>query len=236
MISGENFVNKEHCSLECQEMLEILWKAREKGADTSIKGIDPRNHGINVKEAAESCINAGTMVDSPEGLKFTEKGEEEARTLIRRHRLAEVLMVNVFSLPREPGEQAACTFEHILTPEVTEHICIFLGHPRLCPDGKPIPKGKCCEMQISKMAPMIVPLSELKSGDVCRIVFIETTVHERLGRLASYGITPGGRIKLHQRRPSFVLRSENTDIAIDDEVARSIFVRKLPLEESEGLR
>ena len=42
-------------------------------------------------------------------------------------------------------EQQACKFEHILSPEVTDKICSFLGHPECCPHGSPIPSGECCE-------------------------------------------------------------------------------------------
>jgi len=38
--------------------------------------------------------------------------------------------------------------EHIIDPEVTASICSFLGHPRKCPHGKPIPSGNCCELPI----------------------------------------------------------------------------------------
>ena len=34
--------------------------------------------------------------------------------------------------------------EHILSPEATDRICSFLGHPRTCPHGSPIPAGQCC--------------------------------------------------------------------------------------------
>ena len=42
-------------------------------------------------------------------------------------------------------ETNACTFEHILSPEVTDRICTFLGHPKTCPHGSPIPPGECCQ-------------------------------------------------------------------------------------------
>ena len=41
-------------------------------------------------------------------------------------------------------EQQACKFEHILSPEATDKICSFLGHPRTCPHGAAIPPGPCC--------------------------------------------------------------------------------------------
>jgi putative ABC transport system ATP-binding protein len=76
---------------------------------------------------------------------FTEKGRKRAEDIIRRHRLAERLFVHTFHVhdEHEVAEQA-CRFEHILSPEATDSICTFLGHPRTCPHGSPIPAGECC--------------------------------------------------------------------------------------------
>src|SRR5215469_10795593 len=76
---------------------------------------------------------------------FTEKGRKRAEDIIRRHRLAERLFMQTFHVQdeHEVAEQA-CKFEHILSPEATDSICSFLGHPRTCPHGSPIPAGECC--------------------------------------------------------------------------------------------
>ena len=76
---------------------------------------------------------------------FTEKGRKRAEDVIRRHRLAERLFTETFHVhdEKEVAEQA-CRFEHILSPEATDSICSFLGHPRTCPHGSPIPAGECC--------------------------------------------------------------------------------------------
>jgi ABC-type lipoprotein export system ATPase subunit len=76
---------------------------------------------------------------------FTEKGRKRAEDIIRRHRLAEILFTETLRVKdeREVAEQA-CKFEHILSPEATDSICAFLGHPRTCPHGSPIPAGECC--------------------------------------------------------------------------------------------
>jgi putative ABC transport system ATP-binding protein len=76
---------------------------------------------------------------------FTEKGRRRAEDIIRRHRLAERLFTQTFQVQdeKEVAEQA-CRFEHILSPEATDRICTFLGHPRTCPHGSPIPAGPCC--------------------------------------------------------------------------------------------
>jgi hypothetical protein len=78
-------------------------------------------------------------------LEFTERGHKRAQDVIRRHRLAERLFVETLHVDSEAEiEQQACKFEHILSPEATDRICSFLGHPQTCPHGSPIPAGKCC--------------------------------------------------------------------------------------------
>src|SRR5881275_21845 len=62
---------------------------------------------------------------------FTPRGRQRAADIIRRHRLAERLFTDSLALDSETEiEQQACKFEHILSPEATDKICTFLGHPR----------------------------------------------------------------------------------------------------------
>lgn len=76
---------------------------------------------------------------------FTERGRERAAEIIRRHRLAERLFTETLRIEDEAEiEQQACKFEHILSLEATDRICAFLGHPKTCPHGSPIPPGACC--------------------------------------------------------------------------------------------
>jgi putative ABC transport system ATP-binding protein len=76
---------------------------------------------------------------------FTPRGRDRAGSIIRRHRLAERLFTDSLAMDSESEiEQQACKFEHILSPGATDKICSFLGHPRTCPHGAPIPRGPCC--------------------------------------------------------------------------------------------
>ena len=85
-------------------------------------------------------IGDGTMI-----VELTPQGRQRAADIIRRHRLAERLFTDSLALDSESEiEQQACKFEHILSPEATDKICSFLGHPRTCPHGAPIPPGPCC--------------------------------------------------------------------------------------------
>src|SRR5436309_12353356 len=88
-------------------------------------------------------IGDGSMI-----VELTTRGRQRAADIIRRHRLAERLFTDSLALDSETEiEQQACKFEHILSPETTDKICTFLGHPRTCPHGAPIPPGACCGKQ-----------------------------------------------------------------------------------------
>ena len=87
-----------------------------------------------------ASLGDGTLI-----VELTPRGRERAGSIIRRHRLAERLFTDSLAMDSESEiEQQACKFEHILSPEATDKICTFLGHPRTCPHGAPIPPGPCC--------------------------------------------------------------------------------------------
>src|SRR5499427_1437502 len=87
-----------------------------------------------------ASMGDGTLV-----VQLTPRGRENAGSIIRRHRLAERLFTDSLAMDSETEiEQQACKFEHILSAEATDKICAFLGHPRTCPHGSPIPPGPCC--------------------------------------------------------------------------------------------
>ena len=85
-------------------------------------------------------------------VELTARGRQRAADIIRRHRLAERLFTDSLALESESEiEEQACKFEHILSPQATEKICTFLGHPRTCPHGAPIPPGQCCGRPLAMM-------------------------------------------------------------------------------------
>jgi putative ABC transport system ATP-binding protein len=97
-------------------------------------------------------IGDGSMI-----IELTDRGRQRAADIIRRHRLAERLFTDSLALDSETEiEQQACKFEHILSPEATDKICTFLGHPKTCPHGAPIPPGQCCGRSI----PLAVSVSD----------------------------------------------------------------------------
>lgn len=103
---------------------------------------DARLIEVNGKHGASNCD-----VQSADGssVSLTESGTRRARDVVRRHRLAERLFTDTFAIEDAEAHLQACRFEHIITPELDQRICTFLGHPKTCPHGNPIPPGPCCE-------------------------------------------------------------------------------------------
>ena len=176
--------------------------------------------------AAKSLAQKGCVAVHNGHITLSAKGEEQARQLIRRHRLAERLFAVVFNLSEEAVHAQACRMEHesVLTPEAVEGICSFLGHPPTCPHGRPIPPGECCKLFVNEVQPLVMPLSSGEVGKDYRIIFMAPKYHSLLERLSGLGVTPGAHLHLSQKRPSYVLKVEETEVALDAEIAGGIYV------------
>jgi putative ABC transport system ATP-binding protein len=86
------------------------------------------------------------LVETHNGeVQLTPTGSRRARDVVRRHRLAERLFKDTFAIDDSEAHTQACKFEHIISPELDHRICTFLGHPKTCPHGNPIPPGACCD-------------------------------------------------------------------------------------------
>jgi putative ABC transport system ATP-binding protein len=107
---------------------------------------EPHDHKPFVNPCHDALKPSGVSVgDGSMVVELTARGRQRAADIIRRHRLAERLFTDSLAMDSETEiEQQACKFEHILSPEATDKICAFLGHPRTCPHGAPIPPGPCC--------------------------------------------------------------------------------------------
>ena len=157
------------------EILEELWVLEEHGELAEVEHMDVHGAlpvSIAVEKMAELGLVTSTPhppeahahkpfvnpchdAMRPEGIfstdgsavvTLTPRGRNRAGNIIRRHRLAERLFTDSLAMDSESEiEQQACKFEHILSPGATDKICSFLGHPRTCPHGAPIPPGPCCE-------------------------------------------------------------------------------------------
>ncbi len=140
-------VPSEEIERRYDEVLVQMWSLIEDGRT-------PESQRIRVPDVVDNrrtllgMMESGLILAAGPTLEFTPRGRREARDLVRRRRLAEVLFSSALHLSEPEVENVACRMEHIIDPEVTASICSFLGHPRRCPHGRPIPSGNCCALPI----------------------------------------------------------------------------------------
>jgi len=207
------------------EILELLWTLREEGKD-SRSDLLRSTEEESPEALLDELRSAGQIEISGEQIHMTRSGEDRARGIIRRHRLAEVLLHNLFEIESQQLESNACQFEHILSETVTESVCTFLGHPPACPHGQPIPRGECCDRIRMEVRPLVTRLSDASLGASVRIVFITPKFVKRLEKLSSLGIVPGSTVRLMQRNPSYVLQVGQTTVALDKDITDEIYVKQ----------
>lgn len=208
-----------------EEILELIWTIDEENGEVERNSLIKKIPLPSAEQILNTLIQEDYVTISDNNVVLTKKGLVNARLVIRRHRLAERLLNDVLDVKEDAMDSSACKFEHILDEEVTTSICTLLGHPVTCPHGKTIPAGECCEKANKEIRPVVMPLSDLKSGDEAKIAYIVTKYHGRLDRLSSMGLLPGVKIHLHQRQPTYVIQMGETQIALDTAIARDIYVR-----------
>lgn len=212
-------------SEKAEEILEALWIATEEEGDNAaaleILGVGPDDEAL-----AE--LDRLAFVEIKEGRVYLrEEGRPEARMTVRRHRLAERLMMDVLDLKGAQGDAKACEFEHLLREALDTKICTLLNHPATCPHGKPIPPGDCCEQARQAGEVGVVALTELKVGERAEIAYLSTGDAKKMQKLMSMGVLPGNTLVLGRTFPSFIFKVGQSEFAVDEDLAREIFVRKV---------
>jgi putative ABC transport system ATP-binding protein len=133
-------------------LLEQIWTCGEEGKPAQVGTLRASGPAGKLPVVSEepavrvlSRMSDLHLVALQDGeVQLTPVGSQRARDVVRRHRLAERLFKDTFSVDDSEAHTQACKFEHIISPELDERICTFLGHPKTCPHGNPIPPGDCC--------------------------------------------------------------------------------------------
>lgn len=210
------------------ELLEAVWRGREDG-DPRVEAVLGACHAAAGREELAELALEGLVLLDGQSVELSPEGERRAAGILRRHRLAERLIVDVLGRTVEQSELPACAYEHAVVPEVTDCICTLLGHPRECPHGKPIPPGECCEQGLRGVSQALLPLSGVEVGRQGRVAYLRPHHHDRLHVLLSMGIAPGVRLRVHQRTPMLVIAVDAAEFAMDLDVAGDIWVWLEPI-------
>ena len=205
-----------------EEILEAIWMCEEQGknrVDAVCEICHTRIEGslLPDMQKEELIVFDGTYVY------MSGKGREIAKGLIRRKRLGEVLLEYVLDIKGDRADKIVCEFEHAVVPEVEESICILLGHPTDCPHGHKIPPGNCCIQGKRDIEKKVDSIVNFNIGENIKVAYIKPGSHDQLHKLMNFGIKPGMHIEIHQKKPVFIIRYNNSEIAMDSEMAKAIY-------------
>ncbi len=211
--------------IQIEEMLEYLWILEENN-DKAETALVSKKFGNEITDTYLKIMSEQQLINlNNSEIMFTEPGRERAKLIIRRHRIAERLLNDVLEMRGDEFERGACQFEHFVNEEIIASICTLLGHPTVCPHGNKIPQGECCVTAKKNLEPVISPLSTIKAGKRVKVVYISTKSHASLDRLSGIGVIPGLELTIHQKFPSMILQYGETQLALDNDIAKNVFVR-----------
>src|SRR5690349_18058171 len=122
--------------------LRTIYELEEEGVTPLRARIAERLHhtGPTVSQTVARMERDGLLkLESDRHLELTEQGRHRAVAVMRKHRLAELLLVDVIGLEWEQVHVEACRWEHVMSEEVERRLVALLNHPTSCPHGNPIP-------------------------------------------------------------------------------------------------
>ncbi|HEY7062308.1 MAG TPA: metal-dependent transcriptional regulator [Chloroflexota bacterium] len=166
------------------------------------------------------------MTDHKEIL-LTPHGKEAAETVIRRHALAERLLVDILHLPWHEAHEEAHNFEHVISPRVEKQLMELLNSPTTCPHGNPIPGQSAASTKDA------VRLSTLGEGDRAVVVRVQEDAENEpslLEYLQRHGLVPGGELEVagvQEWNGLLLLHHDGEEIPLGLPAAQKVWVRRL---------
>lgn len=169
-------------------------------------------------------------VEANRELHLTDKGREIAVAVMRKHRLAERLLVDVIGMDVAEIHDEACRWEHVISENVERHLMDVLDHPHRSPYGNPIPGLDKISADSEDLS--IYPrLTEIDLGDDPAIVTlrqvgeIAQTDQDLVDSLIANEVGPGARVSVKENSGIISLRSLGGEwITIPNDMAHVFYV------------
>ena len=173
-------------------------------------------------------------------LELTEKGRYLAVSVMRKHRLAERLLVDVIGLPWAEVHAEACRWEHVMSEDVERRLVQVLDNPTTSPFGNPIPG--LSELGFGGAGhgedANLVRLTELPAGSPVAVVVRQLTEHvqgdvELIGRLKEAGVVPNARVTVQvsdehsDQGGVLILMPGHQDVELPHHMAHAVKVEKV---------
>ncbi|MBU3665790.1 MAG: metal-dependent transcriptional regulator [Chthoniobacterales bacterium] len=179
--------------------------------------------GLSLERAAElagELSGAGLAVSSAAGLQLTEAGREQARRIVRAHRIYETYLAHQTGVTSDKWHRHADHAEHRLSARDVDALADRLGRPRYDPHGDPIPTRE------GTLPPRRgEPLDAASAGSNVVVTHLEDEPEGFYRRAAALGIVAGARLHLIARTPGLLrLRIEDRECDLPLDVAGAIQV------------
>lgn len=169
-------------------------------------------------------------------LELTDKGRAHAVAVMRKHRLAERLLVDVIGVPWEEVHAEACRWEHVMSEDVERRLVAVLDDPTVSPFGNPIPglgELGICALSSREDAPL-VRLTELPAGAPVAVVVRQLTEHVQgdvslIAQLKDAGVVPNARVtvELNPLGGVSIVMPGHADVDLPHEMAHAVKVEKI---------
>jgi DtxR family Mn-dependent transcriptional regulator len=169
-------------------------------------------------------------------LELTMEGRNRATSVMRKHRLAERLLVDVIGLEWEQVHNEACRWEHVMSEAVERKLVALLGNPTTSPYGNPIPGLD--ELGIgegaSPIEPDLVRLDEVarRGGGTVEVRRIAENVQEDpalMADLHKVDAVPGNVVQvaaLARAGHPVVLSGAGATVEVDSALAHAVLARR----------
>ncbi len=199
-----------------EEYLETMLGLDEEGVPIIQARIAERlgRSAPSVSEMLERLVEDGYVTREGRRLTLTGRGRALAEKVVRKHRLAERLLVDVIGLEWHKVHREAGRWEHVISDDVEARLVELLGDPATCPHGNPIPGSHS-----AVPGPETRPLAEVGAGERVRLLRISEEVELNLGSLTlldQAGFIPGvvARVGEHDAEGNVAVTVEGGDEAM----------------------
>jgi DtxR family Mn-dependent transcriptional regulator len=170
-------------------------------------------------------------VEGDRHLQLTEAGRRLAVAVMRKHRLAECLLVDVIGLPWEDVHIEACRWEHVMSEAVERRIFELLAAPNTCPHGNPIPGlDELGAVSVTADLPGLTTMKAAAAGHTAADVVVRRISEqlqpnaEIMRRLREAGVQPGMSISVGPSGEGVSVHSGDRSTDVEELVAAHVFV------------
>ena len=166
-------------------------------------------------------------VQDDRAIELSPTGRQLAEAVMRRHRLAECLLVEVLGLPIDQVHEEACRWEHVMSDLVENRIIELLNGPTRSPFGNPIPR----EGALDPLERTLADLAITGYRGSVQVVRLDETLHA-IGNLVAWlfpaGVTPGAKLSVEPAEDQVFIETSSERIELSIEHASHIYVVVLP--------